>query len=96
MAEHGSSGTPGHGLEDHKHTYEGFIKGTIGLTLLCFFVLVALVAFRFVSNWNVLLGFAGLIIGTIAVVIDARAGSRWLLSLGVLIVFGLITAIAIG
>ena len=95
MAEHGSSGTPGHGFEDHKHAYEGFVKGAIVMTLMCFLVLVSLVAFRFASNWNVLLGFAGLIIGTIAVLIDARAGSRWFLSLGVLVVFGLITAVAV-
>ena len=38
-------------------------------------------------------GFAGLIIGVIAVLIDARSGSqRWLLSVGVLVLFGLITA----
>ena len=95
MAEHGSSGVPTHGFDEHKRTYEGFIKGAIALTLICAFILVALSAFAFVGTGNVLLGFATLIVGLIAVLIDARAGSRWFLSLGLLVIFGLITAVAV-
>jgi hypothetical protein len=42
-----------------------------------------------------LLGFGGLILGILAVLIDARAGGRWLLSGGLLVIFGLVTAVAV-
>ncbi len=95
MADHGSSGTHSQDFEAHRATYEGFLKGGVIMALMSFYVLVALVAFRFVTNWNVLLGFAGLIVGIIALLIDSRAGGRWYLSGGVLAVFALITAVAI-
>ena len=78
MADHGSSGSQAnsHSFEAHKAAYEGFLKGSIVLSLLCFYILVALVAFRFVGNWNVLLGFTGLILGSLALLIDARAVNR--------------------
>ena len=63
MAEHGSSVTHHHGMEEHEKTYQGFIKGSIALTILCLYVVVALVAFAFIESGNVLIGFAGLIIG---------------------------------
>ena len=93
MAEQSSSGTHAHGMEGHRGTYQGFVKGAIVLSLICAFVLVALVAFRFAHTLNVFTGFAGLILGFIAVAIDARTGSRWFLSLGLLVLFGLITAV---
>lgn len=95
MADHGSSGSHSHDFEAHRSAYEGFLKGSIALTLICLFVLVALVAFRFIASGNVFIGFAGLIIGTIAVLIDARMGNKWYLSGGLLVVFGLITAVAV-
>jgi hypothetical protein len=61
--------------------------------LVSFYVLVALVSFRFAHTLNVFAGFAGLILGFIAITIEARMGSRWFLSLGVLVLFGLITAV---
>jgi hypothetical protein len=94
MAEH-SSENHAHGMDEHSRTYEGFVKGSVALSLICGFVLVALVSFAFVETYNVLLGFAGLIAGIIAVLIDVRTGGRWLLSLGALVVFGLITAIKV-
>jgi Bacterial aa3 type cytochrome c oxidase subunit IV len=94
MAEH-SSDNHAHGMDEHTRTYEGFVKGSVALSLICGFVLVALVSFAFVETYNVFLGFAGLIAGIIAVLIDARTGGRWLLSLGALVVFGLITAIKV-
>ncbi len=93
MAEHTAPGTQEHGMEEHRSTYEGFVKGAIVLALVSFFVLVALVSFRFAHTLNVFTGFAGLTLGFIAVAIDARTGSRWFLSLGVLVLFGLITAV---
>jgi hypothetical protein len=93
MAEHGTSATHSNDFEAHKATYQGFLKGSVVLALLCFYILVALVAFRFINSYNVLIGFAGLIIGIIALLIDVRAGNKWYLSGGWLIVFGLVTAI---
>jgi len=95
MAEHSSAGAHGNDMEAHRATYEGFIKGSIALTLICLFVLVALANFRFTPSFNVFWGFAGLIVGIIAVAVDARSGSRWLLSLAVLILYGLLTAFLI-
>jgi hypothetical protein len=95
MAEHGSSTSHSHSFEEHKATYQAFLKGSVALTILCLYVLVALVAFAFVSSGNVLLGFAGLIIGLIALLIDVRAGNKWYLSVGWLVVFGLLTAVLV-
>lgn len=97
MADHGSSGSHSnsHGFDEHRSTYEGFLKGSIALTIICGFILVALVAFRFAGTGNVLMGFLGLILGILAVLIDARAGKTWYVSGGLLVVFGLITAIAV-
>ncbi|MCB1380710.1 MAG: aa3-type cytochrome c oxidase subunit IV [Alphaproteobacteria bacterium] len=95
MADHGNSGSHVQDMDEHRSTYEGFLKGSVALTLICLFTLVALVAFRFVNTGNLLLGFGGLIIGCLAVLIDARAGNKWYLSGGLLVVYGLITAVAV-
>ena len=101
MAEHASSAAHGAAhasdapvddFQSHVETYRGFIKGAIALSLLCGYILVALVCFRFAHTWNVFTGFAGLIVGHVAVAIDARAGSRWMLSLILLVLFGLFVA----
>jgi hypothetical protein len=92
MAGHAPSHEP-RGFEDHKDTYSGFLKGSIALGLVCFYVLVALVAFRFMDNWNVFVGFAGLIMGIIATLIDLKASGKWYLSGGLLVLFGLFVAI---
>lgn len=96
MAEHGSSATESHGFEEHAKTYDAFIKGAVALTILCLDVLVALVAFAFIANGNLLIGFAGLIIGVLALIVDLRAGNRWYLSVAWLVIFGLITAVFVG
>jgi hypothetical protein len=93
MAEHAPAGNNSHGMYEHRRTYQGFLKASIALVLISFYVLVALVSFRFADTLNVLIGFVGLALGILAVMIDARAGSRWYLSLGLLAVFALITAI---
>jgi hypothetical protein len=80
----------------HRGTYAQFIRGSLALSLICAFILVALCSFAFGHTLSVFVGFAGLILGIIAVLIDARSGSqRWFLALGVLVVFGLITAISV-
>ncbi|WP_119392017.1 hypothetical protein [Taklimakanibacter lacteus] len=81
----------------HRRTYGAFVRGSIVLGIVCAFVLVSLSSFAFGKSLNVFIGFAGLIIGIIAVLIDARSGSqRWLLSIGALVLFGLITAVNVG
>ena len=92
MAEH-SSDNHSQDMEAHRSTYEGFIKGSVALSIICGFVLVALCSFAFAHTLNVFTGFAGLIVGVIAVLIDARTGGKWLLSIGALVLFGLITAV---
>lgn len=92
MAEH-SSGNHAQGMEEHTSTYEAFIKGSVALSIICGFVLVALCSFAFAATLNVFMGFAGLIVGIIAVLIDMRTGGKWYLSVGSLILFGLITAV---
>ena len=94
MADHSPSHTP-RGFEDHKETYEGFLQGTIALSMVCLFVLVALVAFRFMPNWNVFTGFAGLILGILAVIIDLRTSGKWYVSGVLLVLFGLFVAASV-
>lgn len=81
------------GFEDHKNTYEGFIKGSVALALISGFVLVALCAFRFVDHLNVFIGFAGLFVGILATLIDLKVGGKWYLPGALLVLFGLIVAI---
>jgi hypothetical protein len=92
MAEH-SSDNHSQDMEAHRRTYEGFIKGSIALSIHCGFVLVALCSFAFGHTLNVFTGFAGLIIGALAILIDVRTGGKWYLSIGALVLFGLITAV---
>ncbi len=92
MADHSPSHTP-RGFQDHKETYEGFLTGSVALGMICGFILVALVAFRFMDFLNVFTGFAGIIVGTLATLIDARAGGKWYLSGGLLVLYGLFVAI---
>lgn len=92
MAEHGTHTSSAMDYEQANATYAGFIKGAIALTLMCLYVLVALSAFAFIDRGNVLIGFGGLIIGAIALVIDLRAGNNWYISVAWLFIFGLFTA----
>lgn len=98
MADHSAhGGSSASNFAAHKATYAGFIKGAIALTILCFFTLVALVAFRFAGGWGVFLGFAGLIVGVVTVLVDLKTGGqKWFLSGGALVVFGLLTAMSAG
>ena len=84
-------------IDAHQRTYGAFVRGAVVLGIICGFVMVALCSFAIGKALNVFTGFAGLIIGIIAVLIDARSGSqRWLLSLGALVLFALITAANVG
>jgi hypothetical protein len=93
MADHSPSHTP-RGFDDHKSTYDGFLTGSVALTMVCLFVLTALCAFRFMDHLNVLTGFAGLILGIIATLIDVRSGGgKWYVSGVLLVLFGLFVAV---
>lgn len=91
MADHTPSHTP-RGFQDHKETYEAFLTGSVALTMVCLFVLAALCAFRFMDNWNVFTGFAGIILGIVATLIDVRSGGKWYVSGALLVLYGLFVA----
>jgi lipopolysaccharide export LptBFGC system permease protein LptF len=95
MAEHGTSGHTSQDFGAHQATYDGFIKGSVALALLCIYTLIALAAFAFVNNFNLLLGFGGLVIGILAVLIDLKASGKWYLSGAWVLIFGLVTAVAL-
>jgi hypothetical protein len=85
---------PTRDYEEHVQSYRSFVKGTLVVILAGAFTLVALCAFAFSKSMAILLGWAVLVFGLIAIVIDLRSGSRtWRLSLVTLVIFGLLTAI---
>jgi hypothetical protein len=97
MADHASHA---HGtssdLGAHQSTYHGFIRGSVALVLLCLMICTALIMFRFAGSGNVFMGFGGLVIGLLALLIDARSGTMsWPLSAGWSVIFGLITAVSV-
>ncbi len=94
MADHVSN--PHHaatGMDAHKATYRGFLDFSVAGSIICLYVIVALVAFRFISNpLNVFVGFAGIIIGVIASLLALRMGGKWLVALVPLVLMGLFVA----
>jgi predicted membrane channel-forming protein YqfA (hemolysin III family) len=87
---------PTNDLTQHQESYRAFLKGVIVVILAGAYTLVALCAFAFGQSFSLLLGWAVLIFGLIAILIDLRSGSKtWRLSLGTLLVLGLLTAINI-
>jgi hypothetical protein len=97
MADHSAHGNASsHNYEPHRATYDAFITGSMALTLLCFYTLVSLVIFRFGGSFHVFLGFAGLVVGVITVLVDVKTGGKkWFLSGGALVLFGLVTAMSV-
>jgi Bacterial aa3 type cytochrome c oxidase subunit IV len=94
MADHATQ-QQAQDMSGHERTYEGFLKGSMVLGIVSFLALIALVNVGFGQSLPIFKAFAGLIIGILAVLIDVRSGGRWYLSLGVLAVFALITAMNI-
>ncbi len=82
-------------MDAHRSTYNAFITGSVALSIVCGYVLVALVSFRFAPSFNVFMGFGGLILGIVAVLLDVRRGSNWYLSVGLLVLFGLVIAASV-
>lgn len=79
-------------MASHNSTYEGFLKGSIVTALLSFYSLVGLINIGFGKSWPVFWCFAGIIAGTIAVLVDLKSGAKWYLSGGLLLVYALFTA----
>ena len=85
-----------HGIDEHNTAWGGFVKGCVAVCLMCAFVVVALCEFGFGTSYTFLIGFGGMIVGMIAIIIDARANpSKWYLSTALLIAYGLLVAVAI-
>ena len=83
---------------DHAETYAGFIKYSVALGMACFVILTALCVFAFAPSgaMSLVLGFGGLIIGLLAIIVDIRIGSgKWLLSGAVAVVFALLAAMMV-
>ncbi len=92
MADHGPSPEP-RGFEDHKATYEGFLSFSMAGGLVCLYVVVALVVFRFVENpFNIFLGFGGILVGVISSFIALRMGGKWLIPMVLLGLYILLVA----
>lgn len=84
---------PTRDYEEHVQSYRAFVRGTVVVILAGAFTLVALCAFAFSKSMGLLLGWAVLIFGLIAILIDLRSGTKsWRLSLVTLGIFGLLTA----
>ncbi len=92
MADHAPTHEP-RGFDDHKATYEGFLRISTAVALVCLYVVVALVVFRFVNNpLNILLGFGGILAGLIASVLALRLGGKWLIPVVLLGLYMLVVA----
>jgi hypothetical protein len=83
-----------HDLEEHLRSYRAFLKGVVVVIIASAFTLVALSAFAFGQTMSILLGWAGLVFGALAIIVDLRSETNsWRLSIITLTVFGLLTAI---
>ena len=81
------------GMDAHRATYDGFLKMSVGGALICLYILVALVTFRFMDfPLNMFVGFGGLIIGIITSLIGLRMGGKWMLPVVILVLYGLFVA----
>ena len=84
------------GTTDHAATYKGFVKYSVVLSIACFIILTSLCLFAFGPVGSLYYGFAGLIIGAIALIIDVRVGSgNWILSGTVAALFALFAAMLV-
>ena len=94
MADHAPN--PHHaanGMDAHKADYKGFLDFSVAGSIICLYIVVALLAFRFISNpLNLLVGFGGLIIGIIASLLALRLGGKWLVAVVPLVLMGLFVA----
>lgn len=94
MSEHAPSSQPvPQGMAAHETTYKGFLDFSIAGSIICLYIVVALVAFRFVdSPANVIFGFGGIIAGVVTSLLALRLGGKWLVAVVPLVLFGLFVA----
>jgi len=95
MADHSHSPSQPavQGMAAHQATYNGFLNFSAGGSILCIYVLVALVTFRFMDNpLNLFVGFGGIIIGIVTTLIGLRMGGKWILPVIILVLYGLFVA----
>ena len=94
MADHGHSSAPAvMGIEAHQATYKGFVNLAVLAVLVCLFIVVSLVDFRFVDGWvSLVAGFGGIILGIVTSVIGLRMGGKWLIPVAALVLYGLFIA----
>ncbi len=95
MADHGHAPLqPGlSGIDAARATYEGFLRWSVMTAIICCYVLVALVTFRFMDYpLNLLVGFGGIFFGALTSLIAMRMGGKWILPAVVLVVYGLFVA----
>jgi len=94
MADHGHSSAPVvMGMDAHRATYTGFLNWSVVGILLSFYVVVALVTFRFVDTpLSLIAGFGGMIMGVVLSIIGVRMGGKWLLPVAGLVLYGLFIA----
>jgi hypothetical protein len=94
MADHAQN--PHHaptGLDAHKAAYQGFLDFSVAGSIICLYIVVALVTFRFMNSpANVITGFLGLFVGVILSFIALRMGGKWSVALVPLVLFGLFVA----
>lgn len=93
------AGAPIHDWTEHlaldkKQTYDFFISLLHAALLLIAFVLTALISFAFGHILPVVLGFAVIVIGTLAVIIDLSQHSHYKLALSTLAASVLIIAVS--
>ena len=84
--------------DDHKAGYDNFISGCIAITVGCFYILAALVICGFsTAHWgiNLLIAFGGMFLGFAVLAVEAKAGSNYLTSLILWIVFALVAVWAV-
>ncbi len=96
MAENSAAETQDY--QDHKQTYDGFIAGAISLSLACFFILVCLVLNGFSDAGaaiNLPVSMFFMFLGFIFLAVEVKAGSNFLASTALLVVYGLITVFMI-
>ena len=82
-----------HDFEEHKETYEGFIAGSIAVSLACFFVLVCLVINGFSGAGavvNLTVSMLGLILGLIFLAVEVKAKSKFTASAVLLVLYALV------
>lgn len=77
-------------------TYHGFVRGIVACSLFTIQILLVLIDAGFAKSWGGGLVALGLIVGTIVILMDWRSGTeRWSASIGWLVVFGIMTTLAV-